>query len=84
MVMGQVGHLIRHLPRAPTGTAAAQGGTGSSREALSLVRWTPWDSNPAPLLPDLTSWGTQAAQASVSVQFGSVQLLSRVQVFATL
>ena len=47
MVMGQLDHLIRHLPRAPTGTVAAQGGTGSSREVLSLVRLIPWDSNPA-------------------------------------
>ena len=47
------------------------------------MRWTPWDSNPAPLLLDLTSWGTQAAQASVSVQFSPVQSLSRVQLFVT-
>ena len=43
------------------------------------MRWTHWDSNPAPLLPDLMPWDSQPAQASVSPSVKCAQIVPLVQ-----
>ena len=43
------------------------------------MRWTHWDLNPAPLLPDLMPWDSQPAQASVSPSVKCAQIVPLVQ-----